>query len=409
MLGFSLAIASAGCAVLPALVFARNLFLYRPLSKQTESLPLLMDENGKKSGLSILIPARNEEASIGEAIESAISSISRTAGIPIEVIVMDDGSTDDTERIVAKISQRDERVRLVTAPPLPGGWCGKQHACFQLSKVARYDLFLFLDADVRLESHAPERMISYLLTHEIDLLSGFPRQITESLTEKLVLPLMHFVLLGFLPMDQMRSTRKPSFGAGCGQLFLIRKEAYDSCGGHGEIRESLHDGVKLPRAFRAAGFSTDLFDATDIARCRMYRSTHEVFFGLLKNAGEGLAAPRLIVPATVILVVGQVLPIPLLLYFLLAPGASEGELSGLWFAALATSILASLYPRFHAAWRFRQPWISPLLHPVGVMMLLFIQWASLVRQLLGSNPTWKGRTYGGAADEEEREEGAPSG
>ena len=88
--------------------------------------------------------------------------------------------------------------------------------------------------------------------------------------------------------------------------------AYDRSGGHAAIRATLHDGIKLPRAFRAPGFKTDLFDATDLAACRMYRTAGEVWLGLAKNAGEALAAPAMIVPMTPILLGGQVLPVILL-------------------------------------------------------------------------------------------------
>src|SRR5262249_60413807 len=98
---------------------------------------------------------------------------------------------------------------------------------------------------------------------------------------------------------------------GCGQLFITRREAYDRSGGHSAIRGTLHDGLKLPRTYRMAGLTTDICDATDLAACRMYRDAGAVWNGLAKNAGEALAAPRLILPMTVILLAGQVLPIGL--------------------------------------------------------------------------------------------------
>ena len=141
-------------------------------------------------------------------------------------------------------------------------------------------------------------MAAFVETTGADLASGIPHQETVSLLEKLVIPLIHFILLGFLPIRRMRRSRRPSFAAGCGQLFIARAEAYHRCGGHAAIRDTLHDGIKLPRAFRAAGFKTDLFDATDLATCRMYRTAREVWLGLAKNAGEALAAPAMIVPMT---------------------------------------------------------------------------------------------------------------
>jgi len=85
----------------------------------------------------------------------------------------------------------------------------------------------------------------------------------------------------------MRRSQHPAYAAGCGQLFLARRSAYEAVGGHAVIRASLHDGITLPRAFRAAGFWTDLCDMTEIATCRMYRSAGEVWRGLAKNATEG--------------------------------------------------------------------------------------------------------------------------
>src|SRR5262249_58521809 len=100
---------------------------------------------------------------------------------------------------------------------------------------------------------------------------------------------------------------RPALGAGCGCVCVARRAAYEAVGGHAAVRASLHDGITLPRAFRRAGRRTDLCDATDLAVCRMYRSGRELWFGLAKNAREGLAHPRAIVPWTLLLLGGQVL------------------------------------------------------------------------------------------------------
>jgi hypothetical protein len=63
----------------------------------------------------------------------------------------------------------------------------------------------------------------------------------------LVIPLIHFLLLSFLPLWRMRESRNPAYAAGCGQLFMARRSAYLKAGGHGAIRTSLHDGLTLPR------------------------------------------------------------------------------------------------------------------------------------------------------------------
>jgi hypothetical protein len=279
----------------------------------------------------------------------------------------------------------DARVRLEQAPTLPSGWCGKQHACHILAQRARNHLLVFIDADVQLAPDALARMAAFLETRHLALASGVPQQVTDTLLEKMLIPLIHFVLLGFLPIWRMRRSPKPAYGAGCGQLFIARAEAYHVAGGHAAIRASLHDGLKLPRSFRRAGFSTDLFDATEIATCRMYQTAAEVLAGLSKNAHEGLATPVLIGPWTILLLGGQTLP-----WALLACASSLNEQT-IIIAAIAAAL--SLLPRWLAALRFRQSWLGALLHPLGIILFVGVQWWSLARRLSKKAPSWKGRTY----------------
>jgi len=320
----------------------------------------------------------------------AVLAALASEGVELEVIVLDDHSEDRTAEVVSSLARSDGRVRLVSAPELPPGWCGKQHACWVLSGLARYPLLVFQDADVRLSPDGIARMAGFMASSRADLASGFPRQETVGLLEQLLIPLINFILLGFLPIERMRRSRRPSFSAGCGQLFIARHEGYDRCGGHSAIRESLHDGLKLPRAFRSAGLRTDLFDATDIATCRMYRTASEVWFGLAKNAGEALAAPAMIVPMTALLFVGQVLP-PILLVCGLFSWPAPWPAWQILLAGLATA--AVYYPRIMAIRRFHQPVLGALLHPLGILLLLSIQWYAFLRNALGRPSTWKGRPY----------------
>jgi hypothetical protein len=365
-------------ALVPARVFGKNLRLYAPPPRPGAGRPL--------PSCSVLIPARNEEHAIGPAVAAALAS----RGIEFEVIVLDDHSEDRTAEIVASLSRSDERVRLVTAPELPTGWCGKQHACWVLSTEAQYPLLVFVDADVRLAPNALARMAAFMKASGADLASGIPRQETVGLLEKLVIPQIHFVLLGFLPLWRMRRSRRTEFAAGCGQLFIVRRDAYDRAGGHSAIRETFHDGIKLPRAFRAAGQRTDLFDATELASCRMYRSARGLWFGLAKNAGEALAAPAMILPMTTLLLLGQVLPTILVVLGLFG-WPRHWPFSYLALAGLATA--AAYYPRLASVGRFRQPLVGAILHPLGIVLLLAIQWHALLRNLLGRPSTWKGRPY----------------
>lgn len=364
-----------GLAAVPAALFLINLAVYRRLP------PARAQDRTGGPALSVLIPARNEEANLAAALDAVLAN----RGAEFEVIVLDDGSTDRTAAIAADFAARDARVRLETAPPLPAGWCGKPHACWQLSRRARHPLLVFLDADVRLAPDALARLRDWMEARDAALGSGIPYQELGTFSERLLLPLIHFVLLGFLPLPAMRWWRWPALGAGCGQLFVARAAAYRACGGHAGIRTTWHDGLKLPRLFRRAGFATDLFDATDLARCRMYRGAAETWRGLAKNATEGLAAPGVIGPMTVLLAGGQVMPAVLLLAAPWLPAAATG-----WAAA---ALACAWWLRLVAAWRFRQPWGSALLHPLAVLLLLVNQWQALYRAWRGRPAIWKDRLH----------------
>jgi hypothetical protein len=349
-------------AAVPFVLGLWNLWLFRAPARAEAPPPI-----------SVLIPARNEAANIGDAVAAVLAS----EGVRLEVVVLDDGSTDGTAAILAGIA--DERLHVATGGTLPAGWSGKQHACAKLARLARYDMMVFVDADVRLAPDALSRMAGFMQRHDVGLASGFPLQVVRTWSEQLLLPLIHFLLLGFLPMAQMRRSAAAGLGAGCGQLFIARRDAYERAGGHAAIRASMHDGLTLPRAFRRSGSRTDLFDATGFATCRMYSNAAQVWEGLGKNATEGMAKPLPLVVWTLILAGGQILPGVLMLT---APST----------AALLALVLGIGF-RLVLAARFRQPELSALLHPVGVLALLVVQWAALVRSLLGRPSTWRGRAY----------------
>jgi len=326
-----------------------------------------------RPSISVLIPARNEAANIAEAVAAVLAN----TGVDLELLVLDDGSTDATPDILRAIP--DPRLRVLQGGGLPAGWCGKQHACAKLAEQARHDLLVFVDADVRLAPDALTRMAGFMERHDVSLASGFPRQVTKTWSEILLLPLIHFLLLGYLPMAQMNRSASPGLGAGCGQLFIARRAGYDRAGGHAAIRASMHDGLTLPRAFRRAGLMTGLFDARNFATCRMYSNAAQVWEGLTKNATEGMAKPLALPIWTLILAGGQILPLILLIT---APS---------WMAALA--LACGIGFRLILAARFHQPIVSALLHPVGVAALLILQWVALHRAATGRKTTWRGRAY----------------
>lgn len=373
MMAITLALMALGFSAIPLTIYLAN---YR----QYFAPPAPPDTN-TAAKLSVLIPARNEAS----GIEACLASVLASENIELKVVVLDDHSEDNTAEIVKTIAAKNHSVRLLDSPPLPKGWNGKQHACWQLSQHASHPWLVFLDADVRLHPSALARLVAYAQTNKTDLLSAFPRQETGTLLEKMLIPLMHVILLSFLNLRSMRSTTKPAFAAGCGQLFLTNQTAYQRAGTHTAIRNSRHDGLKLPRAYRQAGLVTDVLDGNDLAACRMYRNAGEVIKGLLKNADEGIANAKLILPCSLLLIGANILP-------WIAVGFACSSAN--WYAGIiaTTAIAWGWLPRCCNTLRFQQSWIGCLLHPFGILLFIILQWFAFFTSLTGKRIAWRGRT-----------------
>lgn len=350
------------CAVFPLVNALASLRVIRRLPARQES--------DAWPEVSVLIPARNEARQIAGALRAVLAS----RGVMLDVVVLDDGSTDETAAIARAMD--DGRVRVVAGAALPDGWAGKPHACSQLARAARYSLLLFLDADVRLEPDTIARLARELSRPgAADLISGIPRQIMRTPLEWLMLPMMQVLLTAYLPVSLDRHQRV-GMAAACGQLIMARRAAYWAVGGHERIRSRLHDGLMLARAFRRSGYRTGLVDATDLATCRMYETGRQVWAGLSKNAIEGLATRQGLPVWTVILSAGHVLPF-------LAGGSGAFRWARVFSFAL----------RILIALRYRQGARAVLGAPLGVVLVLAVQWQAWCRHLLRRPVTWKDRSY----------------
>lgn len=383
----ALSIAGVILALIPAGLFFKNLPLFlfpqpeRPLASESD------DERGveasiqERRSVSVLIPARDEEASIERSVLAALAS----KDVDVEVVVMDDNSQDRTAEIVQSLAEESERVSYRLGGELPDGWNGKQFACRQLADAASHDCLLFLDADVRLHPDTLEQMCQLLQQRELALLSVFPHQETETWLEKWIIPMMHFILLGFLPLERMRASPHPAYAAGCGQAFLTTKSDYTRAGTHEAIRGSRHDGLKLPRAYRTAGLMTDVYDGSRLADCRMYQSAGEVVRGVLKNASEGIANPKLIVPFSILLLGGSCMPLVTFVLSVIAmqPGAMLVSVLG---------IVLGHTPRALAAKSLNQSWQGVFFHAPATLVFVVLQWVALMNHLLGRQVAWRGRT-----------------
>ncbi|MFM7039717.1 MAG: glycosyltransferase [Planctomycetaceae bacterium] len=333
--------------------------------------------------VSVLIPARNEAA----RIEATLRSITASRHVELEVLVLDDESTDGTDLLVEAWSLRDSRVRLIRGRPKPAGWSGKQWACQQLGEAASYEDLVFVDADVQVTAEAIARTVGYRRHAEVDLLSGFPEQRVVTFGEQLLIPQMYVILLCFLPFVLMRRTRMVAASAGCGQYMATSQTAWRAVGGHAAIRESLHDGIRLPQAYRRCGLRTDVFDATDMVECRMYESFGETWRGLLKNAVEGFARQPLLLVMTMLMTLTSVVPILWGGILIWQEGNAAGSLG------VAVCVLLSYLPRMMCCLYFDRAWKAALLQPAAMLLFLAVQWTAWTRSLLGLGVQWRSRTY----------------
>ncbi|MFK8115255.1 MAG: glycosyltransferase family 2 protein [Rubripirellula sp.] len=367
-----LSVVGIAIGLLPLLTFLSNVNLFR---FETTG------EVNASTDVSVLIPARDEQDSIRNSVRAALDS----RGVNVEVIVLDDHSVDQTAAIVKELEAADSRVRYFAGVLLPDGWNGKQHACKQLSEQASHERLVFLDADVRLQPNALQQLALRQDETQVALLSAFPYQETGTWMEQWIIPMMHFILLGFLPISRMRASDHPAYAAGCGQLFMTTRDAYQKAGTHEAIRQSRHDGLKLPRAYRESGLMTDVVDGTHLADCRMYQSAGQVIRGVMKNAIEGIANPKLILIFSILLIGGSALPMITLIWSIVAVNK--------WGMLLSTlGVVVGHAPRAIAAVRFRQSIAGVVFHSMATLVFVLLQWAALGMHLLGRQVAWRGRS-----------------
>lgn len=235
--------------------------------------------------VSLLVPARDEEARLPATLAGL------EAQPALEILVLDDRSADGTAGVVT--GSGDDRVRLLEGEPCPVGWVGKNWACHQLAKAARGDVLVFVDADVTLAPGALAAVLHELRTQRADLLSVFPRQVTGTLGERLLVPLIDETLLGFLPHPLLDVPLAASAATANGQLLAFRRAAYDRLGGHAGVAGEIVEDVALARRTRAAGLKLGLALGGDLVQARMYdgyRTTVAGFGKSLRAAHGGSRA-----------------------------------------------------------------------------------------------------------------------
>lgn len=229
--------------------------------------------------ISVLIPARNEEKNIGLLLNDLVSQSCKN----VEIIVFDDQSEDRTAEIAARFSESDRRVRLVRSDRLPEGWLGKNYACHSLGSQAKGDYFLFLDADVRIGRDTIFSTVNYARDFNLGLLSVFPKQIMITPGEKMIVPIMNYILLSLLPLPLVQYSRFTSLAAANGQFMLFDSVWYESIYPHERLKWSKVEDIGIIRYFKQNNIRVACLTGVDSVRCRMYTGWTEAAGGFSKN------------------------------------------------------------------------------------------------------------------------------
>jgi chlorobactene glucosyltransferase len=336
--------------------------------------------------VSVCVPARDEALNIGDCVRSALAS--RWA--ELELVVVDDRSTDGTGAAALAAAAGDPRLRLVQGTERPAGWAGKAWACARAAGEAQGEWLLFIDADVRVDPDAIPALVQQAERDGLDLLSVFGRWRLDSFWERALIPTVGWFIRGAVDLDRVNAPQEPAAFAN-GQMILVRRAAYEAVGGHGAIRAEILDDVRIAELMKRRGRRAGMRAAPWAFEVRLYRNLAEIVNGYTKNLYEGMGRRAAIgVGAVLFVMVGTLFP------YVLAVGGAAARLGAGWgapawgwilWAALICAVQVAFRARIE---RFdgRSPHIA-WVHPVANILLVWI----LLRSVFGVRVQWKGREF----------------
>lgn len=346
--------------------------------------------------ISIIVPARNEERNIQRCVRSLLAQ----QGVH-EVIVVDDNSTDLTPTILRRLAEGaascgGPRLTVVSGKPLPGGWMGKNWACWQGYRASRGSVLLFTDADTWHAPDAAGRAAAALRGSGASLLSMIVHQETGSFGVKSLVPILFWLLYSLFPFALINEHQSLPLYFGNGQFMMFTRRAYRAIGGHKAIRNNVFDDMTLARRTRRHGMRVLIIDGSRHVSCRMYETLAEAFRGLCKNIYmlfRYTFPPRVAAPLYLLGLAGfaftlfsPILSILIDLSLVVAGFPVSAPVIGLSVAGIVLSwlTLSIVYLRF------RFPFVMVLLYPFTVSLFLLTALGSLVLTKLGRTQ-WKGR------------------
>jgi chlorobactene glucosyltransferase len=337
--------------------------------------------------ISVMVPARDEEANIRACLES----LQKQDYPNYEILVLDDNSEDHTAETVAGMAAADPRIRLIRGRPLPEDWAGKPFACYQLAQQAGGSWLLFVDADTVHAPHMLRGALDLALKSQASMLSGFPRQLAATLPLKIVMPLMYFVILGWLPLWWLRRFKKPKPALAIGQFLLFPRDEYWRIGGHEAVHSRIAEDVWLGIEVTRQGGRHVAVDLSSVVACNMYRDVGAAWHGLGRSIYSITAISPLglfgLVIAAAFFYLGP--------FYWLWRGIFVIDTTLLWRAVVVIQVMVILLMRWLVDNRFKEPAGSVFFHPLGLMFLFVDVLYAGGRYLVGAGISWKERVYGG--------------
>ncbi len=331
-----------------------------------------------RPGVSIIAPALNE----GRHIEAAVRSLLAQDYPALEIVLIDDRSTDATPRIMARLAAEHPRLRCVTVSELPKGWLGKNHANWLGARAASSELLLFTDADVLMAPGAVDRAVSYLQRGAWDHIAVAPQvRLPGPILSQFTLYFGILFSMYARPWAARRATSRAHVGIGA--FNLVRREAYFACGGHERLRLRPDDDMKLGKVLKRAGFRQDFLNGRGAIEVEWYGSWREVRDGLMKNlfAGSGYSVLGTIAgsAAQLALLGGPLLALPF--------GSTLAHALNATSCAVLLALGAVCAPQLGT-----RRWAGALL-PAFALFGAWLMWRSMLLALVRGGIDWRGTRY----------------
>ena len=371
--------------LLPAAIWLLPLLTLPRLARRKPNLSDVPTATGQM--VSVIVPARNESATIRTVVRSILGSNYR----PLELLVVDDRSTDDTASIVTNLA--DPRLRLIRGDELPERWYGKPWACYQGYRAARGDILLFTDADTLHQSDLIGHAVGALVREQADLVTVSPRQRCLTFWERAVMPQIWFLLALRYSPDSVNSARRERDVIANGQFIMTTRDAYEAAGTHVAVRHEVAEDLALAQAYLRHGRKLHFAFAERLMETRMYRSLPQLVEGWSKNiylGGRRSFPHQPILQALVPLMLIVAMLFWLVPAVALVVSTAIPELAEMKSAALMATTLSILF--WMAMCHLMQiPVVYGLAYPVGALTALYIVLRSTWRG--AERIEWRGRLY----------------